>query len=136
MKASDRYLKIVEWSEEDGCYVGRCPALFSGGVHGPDEAKVYRDLCRAVEEWIRIYQEHRERLPAPTAGRKYSGRFILRIAPELHRQLALEALKQGDSLNQHVARLLLGHPARSAVAKTGPGERAGRDHQGSSGRPR
>ena len=23
MKPSDQYLKIVEWSEEDGCYVGR-----------------------------------------------------------------------------------------------------------------
>ena len=36
MKASDRYLKIVEWSDEDGCYVGTCPGLMLGGVHGDD----------------------------------------------------------------------------------------------------
>jgi len=34
MKNSDRYLKIVEWSEEDQCYVGTCPGLFYGGCHG------------------------------------------------------------------------------------------------------
>ena len=37
MKAGDQYLKIVEWSEEDGCYVGTCPGLMLGGVHGDDE---------------------------------------------------------------------------------------------------
>jgi hypothetical protein len=42
MKASDRYLKVVEWSEEDQCYVGSCPGLMIGGVHGDDEAEVYR----------------------------------------------------------------------------------------------
>ena len=37
MKLSDKYLKIVEWSEEDGCYLGHCPGLMVGGVHGHDE---------------------------------------------------------------------------------------------------
>lgn len=34
MKESDYYLKIVEWSEEDQCYIGYCPGLFLGGCHG------------------------------------------------------------------------------------------------------
>ncbi|MBK9051792.1 MAG: hypothetical protein IPL78_13020 [Chloroflexi bacterium] len=54
MKRSDRYLKIVEWSEEDGCYVGRCPELMLGGVHGMDEVAVYHELCEVVEEWLTI----------------------------------------------------------------------------------
>ena len=57
MKKSDRYLKIVEWSEQDHCYVGTCPGLMLGGVHGTDETKVYEELCQAVEEWIRIHEE-------------------------------------------------------------------------------
>ena len=44
MKESARYVKIVEWSDEDGCYVGTCPGLMHGGVHGRDEAKVYGEL--------------------------------------------------------------------------------------------
>ena len=43
MKKSDRYLKIVEWSDEDNCYIGRAPGLMLGGVHGDDETKVYSD---------------------------------------------------------------------------------------------
>ncbi len=54
MKFSDRYLKIVEWSEEDECYVGRCPELMLGGVHGMDEVAVYQELCEVVEEWLTI----------------------------------------------------------------------------------
>ena len=42
MKKSDKYLKIVEWSDEDGCYIGRAPGLMLGGVHGDDEAKFYK----------------------------------------------------------------------------------------------
>ena len=42
MKTSDHYLKIVEWSEEDQCYVGSCPGLMLGGVHGDNEANVYK----------------------------------------------------------------------------------------------
>jgi len=69
MKASDQYLKVIEWSEEDGCYVGTCPGLMLGGVHGDDEAKVYKELCEVVEEWIRIYAQEGEPLPPATAGK-------------------------------------------------------------------
>lgn len=62
-KLSDRYLKIVEWSEEDQCYIGRCPGLMLGGVHGDDEAAVYQELCEVVEEWIAIHQEKEIPLP-------------------------------------------------------------------------
>ena len=66
MKPSDRYLKIVEWSDEDGCYVGTCPGLMLGGVHGRNEARVYAELCRAVEEWISVHQQDGTPLPPAT----------------------------------------------------------------------
>ena len=47
-----RYTKFLEWSEEDECFVGRCPEIMAGGVHGNDEAKVYAELCVAVEEMV------------------------------------------------------------------------------------
>ncbi|MHC4597666.1 MAG: type II toxin-antitoxin system HicB family antitoxin [Planctomycetota bacterium] len=106
MKASDRYLKIVEWSEEDKCYVGSCPGLMLGGVHGDDEAKVYKELCRNVEEWIRIYEEDGEPLPPETAGKEYSGKLVIRLGKELHKQLAIDALRDGKSLNAYLVRLL------------------------------
>jgi predicted HicB family RNase H-like nuclease len=101
MKTSNHYLKIVEWSEEDQCYVGTCPGLMRGGIHGDDEAKVYKELCQAVEEWIEIYQEDREPLPESTAGKEYSGKFVVRVGRDLHKALAIDALRHGESLNSY-----------------------------------
>ncbi|MBL7176648.1 MAG: toxin-antitoxin system HicB family antitoxin [Desulfobacteraceae bacterium] len=99
-KKSDRYLKIVEWSEEDGCYVGRAPGLMLGGVHGDDEDKVYKELCKVVEEWIEIHEINGDPLPPETARKDYSGKFNLRVGKELHEQITITALKKGKSLNQ------------------------------------
>ncbi len=50
MRDSARYVKIVEWSDEDGCFVGSCPGLYYGGCHGEDEQAVFVELCGLVEE--------------------------------------------------------------------------------------
>jgi predicted RNase H-like HicB family nuclease len=69
-KTSDRYVKVVAWSEEDQCYVGRCPGLMLGGVHGSDEQAVYAELCAAVDEWIRLCQAEGRPLPKATSLEK------------------------------------------------------------------
>jgi predicted RNase H-like HicB family nuclease len=69
MRDSDRYVKVVEWSEEDGCYVGRCPGLLYGGCHGSDQQAVFAELCEIVEEAIDIYHQDGRPLPPPTAGK-------------------------------------------------------------------
>jgi predicted HicB family RNase H-like nuclease len=112
MKAGDRYLKIVEWSRDDRCYVGTCPGLMLGGIHGHDEAKVYAELCQAVEEWIAIHKADGAPLPPPTAGKDYSGKFVVRVGKELHQELAVRALREGVSLNSYCAKVLReGRPA-------------------------
>jgi len=69
MKASALYAKIVEWSEEDQCFVGSAPGLLYGGCHGPDEREVFAELCRIVDEAIELYRQDGKPLPPPTAGR-------------------------------------------------------------------
>jgi predicted RNase H-like HicB family nuclease len=69
MKDSARYAKIVEWSDEDQCYVGTAPGLMLGGCHGDDEIKVFGELCEIVDEVIELYKSDGKDLPAPTAGR-------------------------------------------------------------------
>lgn len=108
MKQRDQYLKIVEWSEEDQCYIGRVPGLALGGVHGKNEARVYEKLGLLVDEWIKIHKEDDAPLPPATAGKKYSGKFNLRVPPELHEHLAIESLKVNESLNSYCVKVLKG----------------------------
>ena len=101
------YIKIVEWNDEDGCFVGSCPGLMFGGVHGKDEAKVYAELCTAVEEVIALMDAEGYRLPPGPAQRFYSGKVLLRLQPAVHRRLALQAKASGESLNAFLARKLM-----------------------------
>lgn len=82
MNKSDQYLKIVEWSDEDRCHVGRCPELMLGGVHGKNQQEVFADLCEAIEEWIVISEKDGDELPAGMAGKLYSGKFNLRLGEQ------------------------------------------------------
>ncbi|MDP2140035.1 MAG: hypothetical protein Q8L20_04420 [Gammaproteobacteria bacterium] len=66
MKDSTRYAKIVEWSDEDQCYIGRIPGLVLGGCHGPDEQKVFEELCVIADEVVAIFHEDGDPLPPPT----------------------------------------------------------------------
>ena len=105
MKPCDRYLKLVRWSDEDRCYVGSVPGWVGDCCHGDDEAEVYRQLCGIVDEWIDLYLKDGRPLPPPT-NKDYSGRFVLRAGPALHRALAVRALSGGESLNTFVVRSL------------------------------
>ena len=69
MKKSAHYAKIVEWSEEDQCFVGSAPGLLYGRCHGSDEKEVFAELCQIVEETIELYHQDRKPLSLPTAGR-------------------------------------------------------------------
>ena len=105
---SKDYLKIVEWSDEDSCFIGSAPPLVGRCCHGNDEAKVYKELCKIVEEWIAIYAEDRRPLPDPTAGRRYSGKFVVRVGADLHKLLSIRARAAGESLNAYCAKKLAG----------------------------
>lgn len=76
MKPSARYVKIVEWSDEDQCYVGSCPGLFYGGCHGDDEKQVFAELCEIVDETIELYEKDGKPLPLSTAGRDYANKML------------------------------------------------------------
>ncbi|MGA2750331.1 MAG: toxin-antitoxin system HicB family antitoxin [Verrucomicrobiota bacterium] len=102
-----RYMKIVEWSDEDGCFVGSAPPLIGPCCHGKDEAKVYAQLCRIVEEWVEILETDGHELPEPLAAKQFSGKFVLRVEPALHRRLAAKALAAGESLNSFCVKTLV-----------------------------
>ena len=106
MKDRDKYLKIVEWSEEDQCYVGSVPGWIGKCCHGEKEEEVYHKLCQIVDEWVKIYLQDGMPLPSATAEKKYSGKFQLRVGDKLHRALVIRAMQSGESLNNFCVKLL------------------------------
>jgi len=105
-KTHSDYLKIVEWSEEDNCYIGTSPGLFEGGVHGKNEEQVFHNLCEVVEDVIKTMQKHGKALPKPTSNKKFSGKIALRINPSLHKAIAIRALQNGESVNKLISHKL------------------------------
>ncbi|MBM4458661.1 MAG: toxin-antitoxin system HicB family antitoxin [Chloroflexi bacterium] len=96
----DRFTYRVTWSEEDQEYIGLCaefPSL-SWLASSPEQALM--GIRTIVTEVIRNMEASAERVPEPIAIRRYSGRLMVRIPPELHRRLALEAAEAGISLNR------------------------------------
>ncbi|MCI0792989.1 MAG: hypothetical protein J4O03_05920 [Chloroflexi bacterium] len=75
MKDSARYVKIVEWSDEDQCYVGSAPGLIYGGCHGDNERGVFDELCHIVDQVIELHLKEGKPLPPPTSGRDYANKM-------------------------------------------------------------
>lgn len=106
MKTADRYPKLVEWSEEDQCFVGSAPGFIGPCCHGKDETEVYKELCGIVEEWVEIHEKESIPLPKSLTEKPFSGKFVLRVGKDLHKALAIGAAKSGDSLNAYCSNLL------------------------------
>ncbi len=64
---ADLYKKVVYWSEEDRCFIGMCPELMFGGIHGDDALEVFIELNQAVDEVIQIFKDDGKPLPEPKA---------------------------------------------------------------------
>jgi len=63
--------------------------------------EVYANIREAMEGWIETRLENGFDIPMPVDVDNYSGKFVLRLPKSLHARLALEAEKDGVSLNQY-----------------------------------
>ena len=103
MLKNDRYTYRVIWSEEDEEYVGLCaefPSL-SWLAEAPEEA--LRGIREVAAQVVADMEANGEPVPEPLAVRNYSGRFMVRVPPEVHRALAIDAVEEGVSLNRLVS---------------------------------
>ena len=103
---SREYLRVVEWNEKDGCFVGSAPPLIGPCCHGASEAVVLRRLQVIVDEWLAIHARDGTTPPKPLKASGFSGRFVLRVPPPVHQALALKARAAGKSLNSYCAERL------------------------------
>ncbi len=97
---NDRYTYRVTWSPEDDEHVGLCAEFPSLSWLAPTPGGALKGIRQLVSEVVADLKESGEPVPDPLACRPYSGRFLVRIPPEVHRELAMEAAEAGVSLNR------------------------------------
>jgi predicted HicB family RNase H-like nuclease len=100
MLRNDHYTYRVTWSEEDSEYIGLCAEFPSLSWLASEPEAALQGIRQMVADVVVDLQANGEPVPEPLAAKKYSGRFMVRVPPELHRQLALEAEESGVSLNR------------------------------------
>lgn len=96
----DHYTYRVTWSPEDGEHVGLCIEFPSLSWLAATPEAALKGIRQVVAEVVADMTTAREAIPVPLAEKKYSGEFRVRIPPEVHRALALQAAEQGVSLNR------------------------------------
>ncbi len=103
VKEADRYTYRVTWSEEDQEYVGLCAEFPSLSWLEKSPEKSLQGIRRLVNESVTDLKRNKEPVPKPISTRPYSGKFVVRVPPEVHRMLAIQAAESGISINRLVS---------------------------------
>ena len=97
---NDRYTYRVTWSEDDKEYVGLCAEFPSLSWLATTPEVALKGIRKLVEDVVKDMQDEGEAVPEPIACRRYSGKFMIRVPPQVHRKLAIQAAESGVSLNR------------------------------------
>jgi predicted HicB family RNase H-like nuclease len=103
VSVADHYTYRVRWSAEDREYVGTVAELPSLSWLASDRAQAFEGIQRLAADVVAELAESGETPPDALADRSYSGKFMVRVPPELHRELAIEAADQHVSLNRLIS---------------------------------
>ena len=99
-KKHNKYTYRVTWSEEDAEYIGLCAEFPSLSWLARTPEAALKGIRKVVAEVIGDMERNGEPIPKPIALRHYSGKFLVRVPPEVHRQLAQQAAEAGVSINR------------------------------------
>jgi len=99
----DKYTYRVTWSEEDGQYVGLCAEFPSLSWLADTQDAALVGIRNIVKEVIQDTESAGELIPQPLATRRYSGKFTVRVPPEVHRKLQIQAAESKVSFNRLIS---------------------------------
>jgi len=110
MKAmqNDHYTYRVTWSDDDQEYVGLCAEFPSLSWLARSPETSLRGIRSVVADVIADMKRSKEPIPEALANRRFSGKFMVRVPPDVHRELTVEAAEAGVSLNR-LATVKLAH---------------------------
>lgn len=97
------YTYRVFWSAEDQEFVATVLELPGLSNLAATQAEAIDGMVDVVRAALEIMREEGREVPVPFGSRTFSGKLSLRIAPEEHRRIAMEAAAEGVSINQLIA---------------------------------
>jgi len=97
---NDRYTYRVTWSEDDNEYVGLCAEFPSLSWLARTPETALKGIRKVVEDVVKDMRNNGETIPEPIACKRFSGKFMVRVPPQVHRNLAIKAAESGVSLNR------------------------------------
>lgn len=97
---NDKYTYRVTWSEDDNEYVGLCAEFPSLSWLADTPEKALKGVRKLVADILLDMGINKEPVPEPISCKHYSGKFMVRVPPDVHRKLALQAAESGVSLNR------------------------------------
>lgn len=102
-KAFDKFTYRVTWSDEDQEYVGLCAEFPSLSWLETSPEKSLQGIRKLVKDVVADLKRSKETVPEPLSTRPFSGKFMVRVPPEVHRMLAIQAAESGVSINRLVS---------------------------------
>lgn len=100
------YPMLLNRDEEEGIFVVQFLDLPGCMAHGKTPANALKLAEEVKKEWIESVLLDGQPVPEPRKEEEYSGKFVVRITPALHKRLSEQAEREGRSLNQHVSIIL------------------------------
>ena len=104
-----KYEYRISYSDKDKVFIGSVAELPSCMGHGESPEEALEEIKTAARGLLECSQEYGDNIPEPLSLRKYTGKFMTRISPEIHRKLVKEAHIQNISLNSLISNLLAGY---------------------------
>ena len=104
---NNHYTYRIIWSEEDQEYIGLCSEFPSLSWLAAQPEMALKGIRKLVADVVADLKKAKEKIPEPITTQNFSGKFMVRVPPELHRQLTIQAAEAGVSLNR-LANLKLG----------------------------
>jgi predicted HicB family RNase H-like nuclease len=102
-KEFDKFTYRVTWSDEDQEYVGLCAEFPSLSWLESSPEKSLQGIRKLVKDVVADLKRNKETVPEPISTRSFSGKFMVRVPPEVHRMLAIQAAESGVSINRLVS---------------------------------
>jgi predicted HicB family RNase H-like nuclease len=100
VQQNDKYTYRVTWSEDDNEYVGLCAEFPSLSWLADTQGKALKGIRKLITDVLLDMGINGEMIPEPFACKHYSGKIMVRVPPDVHRKLAIQAAEAGVSLNR------------------------------------